>query len=171
MGHVVLRPAPLYRVLRTRPIALTKAKEVYGHEYAMQFPHHAWPEGRDKKLSAVHDRTKALGAQFGAYNGWERALWYARPGDDTSDAAQQTWQRKGPWFAAVAEECAAVRDAAGILDLPGFSRFHLSGPGAADWLATQITGKVPSVGRLGLAYFADDKGRIVTEMSVARLDR
>ena len=26
------------------------------------------------------------------------------------------------------------------------------------------------MGRLGLAYFADDKGRIVTEMSVARLD-
>ena len=55
-----------------------KGMEVYGHEYAIHFPHHAWPEGRDKKLSAVHDRTAALGAQFGAYNGWERALWYAR---------------------------------------------------------------------------------------------
>ena len=28
---------------------------------------------------------------------------------------------------------------------------------------------MPNVGRLGLAYFADDKGRIVTEMSVARM--
>ena len=146
-----------------------KGREVYGHEYAMQFPHHVWPEGRGKKLSAVHERTRDLGAQFGAYNGWERALWYARAGDDTSEAAQQTWDREGPWFGAVAGECAAVRDAAGILDLPGFSRFHLSGPGVADWLARQITGKVPGVGRLGLAYFADDKGRIVTEMSVARL--
>jgi dimethylglycine dehydrogenase len=36
-------------------------------------------------------------------------------------------------------------------------------------LARQITGKVPNVGRLGLAYFADEAGRIVTEMSVARL--
>jgi dimethylglycine dehydrogenase len=117
----------------------------------------------------VHDRTKALGGQFGPYNGWERALWYARPGDDTSEAAQQTWDRKGPWFAAVTEECAAVRDAAGILDLPGFSRYMITGPGTADWLSRQITGKLPSVGRLGLAYFADDKGRIVTEMSVARM--
>ena len=64
---------------------------------------------------------------------------------------------------------AAVRDAAGILDLPGFSRFHLSGQGAVAWLTRQITGKVPSIGRLGLAYFSDDKGRIITEMSVARL--
>ena len=146
-----------------------KGMEVYGHEYAIHFPHHAWPEGRGKKLSAVHDRTAALGAQFGPYNGWERALWYARPGDDVSEAAQRTWDREGPWFGAVKAECEAVRDAAGILDLPGFSRFLLTGAGAAEWLAAQITGKLPAVGRLGLAYFADDKGRIVTEMSVARM--
>ncbi|MFZ1469909.1 MAG: FAD-dependent oxidoreductase [Paracoccaceae bacterium] len=146
-----------------------KGMEVYGNEYAMHFPHHAWPEGRMKKLSAVHDRTAAHGALFGAFNGWERALWYARPGDDVSEQAQRIWDRKGPWFEAVREECEAVRDAAGILDLPGFSRFRLTGAGASAWLATQITGKVPNPGRLGLAYFADDKGRIVTEMSVARL--
>ncbi len=146
-----------------------KGMEVYGHEYAIHFPHHAWPVGRGKKLSAVHDRTAAMGAQFGPYNGWERALWYAREGDDTSEAAQRTWEREGPWFGAVREECLAVRDACGILDLPGFSRFMLTGAGAAEWLSAQITGKLPSVGRLGLAYFADDKGRIVTEMSVARM--
>ncbi|MDQ2066965.1 FAD-dependent oxidoreductase [Xinfangfangia sp. CPCC 101601] len=145
-----------------------KGMEVYGNEYAIHFPHHAWGEGRDKKLSAVHARTAALGAQFGPYNGWERALWYAAPGDDTAEEAQRVWEREGPWFRAVKAECEAVRDAAGILDLPGFSRFRLSGAGAAEWLSRQITGKLPSIGRLGLAYFADDKGRIVTEMSVAR---
>ena len=146
-----------------------KGMEVYGHEYAIQFPHHTWPEGRGKKLSAVHDSTKAMGAQYGAYNGWERALWYAGPADDTSEPAQQVWERRGPWFNAVKAECEAVRDAAGILDLPGFSRFRITGPGTAAWLAQQITGKIPAIGRLGLAYFADDQGRIVTEMSVARL--
>ncbi|MEO5621333.1 MAG: FAD-dependent oxidoreductase, partial [Cypionkella sp.] len=148
---------------------IAKGMEVYGHEYAVQFPHYAWPEGRGKKLSAVHDRVAALGAQFGAYNGWERALWYAREGDDVSPEGSQTWAREGAWFGAVKAECAAVRDACGILDLPGFSRFVLTGDGAAEWLSRQITGKLPSVGRLGLAYFADEMGRIVTEMSVARL--
>lgn len=146
-----------------------KGMEVYGHEYAIHFPHHVWPEGRMKKLSAVHDRVAALGAQFGPYNGWERALWYAEPGDDTRGEAQRTWKREGPWFRAVKAECEAVRDACGILDLPGFSRFAVKGPGVAAWLSAQITGKVPSVGRLGLAYFADHKGRIITEMSVARM--
>ncbi len=148
---------------------IAKGMEVYGHEYGMHFPHYAWPAGRGKKLSPLHDRVAAMGAQFGAYNGWERANWYARAGDDTSDAGAQTWKREGAWFGAVKAECEAVRDAAGILDLPGFSRFVIKGAGVADWLARQITGKVPKIGRLGLAYFADDKGRIVTEMSVARL--
>ena len=145
-----------------------KAKEVYGHEYAMHFPHHAWPAGRDRRLSPIHGRIVALGGQMGAYNGWERALWFARPGDDTSEAGTQTWKRAGPWEPRVREECEAVRDRAGILDLPGFSRFNIEGPGAAAWLASRTTGVVPRVGRIGLVYFSDAKGRVVTEMSVVR---
>ncbi len=145
---------------------VAKGMEVYGHEYAMHFPRHAWPAGRNKKLSAIHAQTSAMGAQYGAYNGWERALWYAQPGDDVSEAATQTWSRNGPWEKRIRAECEAVRDAAGILDLPGFSRFRLKGEGASEWLAKQITGLVPKPGRIGLGYFADDAGRIVTEMSI-----
>ncbi|OYU40361.1 MAG: dimethylglycine dehydrogenase [Pseudorhodobacter sp. PARRP1] len=147
---------------------IAKGMEVYGHEYAIHFPHHVWGEGRGKKLSPLHARTAALGAQFGPFNGWERPLWYARPGDDTSETAQRTWARKGPWFDAVKAECETVRDGVGVLDLPGFSRFEVEGEGAADWLAGRISGALPKVGRMGLAYFPDDKGRIVTEMSVVR---
>ena len=145
---------------------VAKGMEVYGHEYGMHFPRHAWPAGRDQKHSPIHDRIKAQGAQFGAFNGWERALWYAKPGDDTSEESTQTWNREGPWFPRIREECLAVRDAAGILDLPGFSRYRVEGAGARDWLASITTGNVPKPGRIGLAYFSDNKGRIVTEMSV-----
>ncbi|MBX3576942.1 MAG: FAD-dependent oxidoreductase [Rhizobiaceae bacterium] len=149
--------------------AVAKGLEIYGHEYAIGFPRHAWPAGRDRKHSPIHDRIKALGGQFGAYNGWERANWYAEPGDDISEEATQTFDRDGPWQKRVREEALAVRDAAGILDLPGFSRYRLQGPGARDWLSSLITGVVPKPGRIGLAYFADDSGRIVTEMSVMAL--
>jgi dimethylglycine dehydrogenase len=148
---------------------VAKGMEVYGHEYGMHFPRHAWPAGRDKKLSSVHAQTKSFGAQYGAYNGWERALWYAKDGDDTSEAATQTWARKGPWEPRIREECEAVRDAAGILDLPGFSRYRLKGTGASAWLSTLITGIVPKPGRIGLGYFSDNSGRIVTEMSIMTL--
>jgi dimethylglycine dehydrogenase len=135
----------------------------------MHFPRHAWPAGRKMKLSPIYAQTEALGGVFGAYNGWERALWYAKDGDDTSEAATQTWARKGPWEPRVREECEAVRDAAGILDLPGFSRYRLKGEGATAWLSTLITGNVPKAGRIGLGYFSDHSGRIVTEMSIMTL--
>ncbi len=143
-----------------------KALEVYGHEYGMHFPWHRWPAAPDRKVSPVHDRVKALGGQMGVYGGWERANWFAKPGDDTSEAATQTWDRAGPWEPRIREECEAVRDGVGVLDLPGFSRFDLSGPGAADWLLGRIAGGLPGPGRMALAYFPDERGRILTEMSV-----
>lgn len=149
---------------------VAKGMEVYGHEYAMHFPHHAWPAGRNKKCGPLHDKLTTLGAQFGAYNGWERANWFAQTGDDTSEEATQTWDRKGPWEPRIRGECEAVRDGVGVLDLPGFARFNLSGRGAAEWLSEQITGSLPKPGRLGLGYFADDAGRVVTEMSILRHD-
>ena len=147
-----------------------KALETYGNEYAMHFPHHEWPAGRDKKLSPIHEKVKELGGQMGAYNGWERANWFAKDGDDTSLEATHTWDRSGPWEPRVKAECEAVRDSVGVLDLPGFSRFNLSGDGAAEWLRGRIAGALPKIGRMNLAYFSDDRGRILTEMSVMRHD-
>jgi dimethylglycine dehydrogenase len=150
---------------------IAKGMEVYGHEYDMHFPHHEWPAGRGKKLSPLHDRLVNMGAQMGAYNGWERANWFAGLGDDCSEQATFTWKRQGPWTKRVEQECLAVRDAAGILDLPGFSRFRVKGEGAAEWLRTFCTGGIPKVGRFGLIYVADSRGRILTEMSVMRLSQ
>lgn len=145
-----------------------KGMEVYGNEYAMHFPHHEWPAARGKKVSQVHARIKELGGQMGAYNGWERANWFAKDGDDTSEEATQTWGRSGPWQQRIKEECEAVRDGVGVLDLPGFSRFNLEGEGAAGFLRGMITGGLPKAGRMNLVYFSDNRGRILTEMSCIR---
>ncbi|RKF13809.1 FAD-dependent oxidoreductase [Roseovarius spongiae] len=148
---------------------LAKAKEVYGHEYAMHFPHHEWPAGRDKKRGPNDAKVRELGGVMGAYNGWERANWFAKPGDDTSEEATQTWNRAGPWEPRIREECEAVRDGCGVLDLPGFSRFWVSGAGADDWLRGFVAGGLPKVGRMNLVYVADSRGRTLTELSCIRL--
>ena len=145
---------------------LAKGMETYGHEYAMHFPWHNWPAGRGKKRSALHDRLAAAGAQFGAYNGWERANWFAQPGDDTSEEATQTWNRAGPWEPRIREEALAVRDHCGVLPITGFTRLKVNGPGARDWIDSLTASRLPGPGRVGLAYFADSRGRCVTEMTV-----
>lgn len=149
--------------------ATAKGIEIYSHEYAIHFPHYPWPDGRMKRVSPLYDTLKDLGAQFMAVAGWERAAWYARAEDNTDLAACQTYHREGPWFEAVGEECLTVRDAVGICEIPGFSRYHVSGTGTADWLNGLMTGRLPRIGRIGLNYFADGQGRIVTEMTLARL--
>lgn len=145
---------------------VAKGMEVYGHEYAIHFPHHRWPAAPNKRQSPLHQRLSQLGAQFAPYNGWERAEYYAKDGDDLSEEATLTFNRSGPWEPRVKEECLAVRDGVGVLDLCGFSRYRLQGKGAASWLLGKITGRLPAQGRLGLGYFADKRGRLVTEMSL-----
>ena len=145
-----------------------KAREVYGHEYAIHFPYHEWPAARNKKLSPIHDKVLSLGGQMGVYNGWERANWFAHPGDDTTEEATLTWSRKGPWEPRIRQECEAVHESVGVLDLPGFARFNLTGDGASEWLASRIAGSLPKIGRMNLGYFPTDKGRVLTEMSILR---
>ncbi|MGB7261504.1 MAG: FAD-dependent oxidoreductase [Albidovulum sp.] len=152
-----------------REYCVEKGKEVYGHEYAMHFPWHRWPAAPDRKLSAVHDKVKELGGQMGVFNGWERANWFAQPGDDTSEESTHTWGRSGPWESRIREECEAVRDNCGVLNLPGFSRFWVQGDGADEWLRGFCTGGIPKVGRMNLIYVSDKRGRILTELSCVRL--
>ncbi len=149
-----------------REFCISKGMEVYGHEYAMHFPYHVWPAGRNRKLSSLHSRLRSAGAMFGAYNGWERANYFAAPEDDISEESTQTWDRNGPWEIRVRQECEAVRDSCGVLPITGFTRLAVEGPGARDWLDGLTASQLPPVGRVGLAYFPDPRGRILTEMSV-----
>ena len=150
----------------TRPYVTAKAIELYQNEYAIGFPVEERPAGRPVKTSPVYARLAARGAAFGARNGWERATWFPR---SAAEAKGSLTFRRPHWFAAVAEECAAVASRVGIADLPGFSRFELRGGAAAEWLDGLIAGRVPKPGRLSLAYILTERGGVLSEMTVTRL--
>ena len=142
-----------------------KAVETYESEYAIGFPVEEKPAGRPAKTSPLYDRLKAQGAVFGARGGWERAVWFAGQGDARD--APPAW-RRGLWFERVAEECHAVAEACGILDLTGFSRYEITGPGAAVWLDGLITGALPKPGKVALVYFCSPRGGALSEMTATR---
>ncbi|MCP4306244.1 MAG: FAD-dependent oxidoreductase, partial [bacterium] len=146
-----------------------KSIELYSHEYAINFPRYEWPAAREKRKSPLYETLKGKGAQFTAAAGWERVAWFAREDDDEALEANATFGRIGPWYDAVRGECLAVSNAAGICDLPGFSRFNVSGTGAATWIRGLITGAIPKPGRIGLVYFATSDGRILSEMTMTRI--
>ena len=146
--------------------SLAKAIETYSHEYAMHFPQIQWPAGRPAKTSPLYEKLMEEGAEFGAYGGWERADWFPQETDTRGPATGYDHQH---WHDTVGAECRHVAEHAGIIDLTGFTRFEISGPGARDWLAEMITGKLPKPGRIGLVYFASAKGKTLTEMTATAL--
>jgi dimethylglycine dehydrogenase len=150
----------------TKSYTAAKAIELYEHEYAIGFPFEERPAGRPAKTSPLYERLKAKGAMFGARNGWERATWFPRNADE---ARQDLTFHRPHWFDAVAEECRAVAERVAILDMPGFSKFEVSGPNAAAWLDGLITGALPKIGRVALSYCCTPKGGVLTEFTITRL--
>ena len=56
-----------------------RALDVYGHEYAIGFPHEERPAGRPQLVDPLYDRLIERGAVMGFRGGWERPLWFAPP--------------------------------------------------------------------------------------------
>ncbi len=155
-----------YAGYATKAYAVARAVETYGNEYAIAFPDEERPAGRPALASPLYGALRARGAVFGARGGWERATRFAAAPED---AREEPSFRRPRWFEAVGAECRAVRDRAGAIDLPGFSKFVVSGPGAAGWLDGMVCGRLPREGRVSLAYMLDETGGIVSEFTITRL--
>ena len=153
-----------YLAYANRSFTLAKALETYQDEYGIGYPAEERPAGRPAKTSPVYTRLKSKGARFGARGGWERAVYFPEVGDPT--AAAELSFRRPRWHTAVARECNAVQERVAVLDLPGFTKFEVSGPGAHAWLDHMVAGTVPRPGRTALNYFCSPSGGIVTEMTI-----
>ena len=143
-----------------------KAIEDYQNEFRFHMPHEHRPAGRPAKTNALYPILKQKGAHFGPIAGWERALYYTPNDPDFVDCPSF---RHTNWFDIVGAECRAVSSGAGIMDISGFTRFKVSGPDAASWLNGLITGNLPAVGRIGLGYFCNERGHMVSEATISRL--
>lgn len=143
-----------------------KAVEDYQNEFVFHMPHEERPAGRPAKTTPLYQVLKEKGAHFGVRAGWERALYFKPSDPDFEDVPSF---RHTTWFDTVAEECRAVRDGVGLMEVTGFTRFELSGPGAAAFLDSLVAGRLPSVGRVRLGYFCSEQGHIVSEATISRL--
>jgi dimethylglycine dehydrogenase len=155
-----------YTNYATKSYVIDKAIELYQNEYAIAFPNNEWPAGRPAKTTPLYDRLTAKGANFCARGGWERAAWFPLAGGPQTP---QPSFRRANWHDAVAAECQAVRERVGILDLGGFTKFEIGGPGAEAWLDRMICGRLPKLNRITLSYMLNDKGGIVSEFTITKL--
>jgi len=143
-----------------------KNEEAYEHVYILHHPDEEREACRPLRTAPCYDRVKALGAQFGCVNGWERPNYYAPEGFD--DHAARSFRRGGWWQYAV-EEAKAIREGVGMIDATAFTKHLVRGPGATQFLDWFTCNKLPKVGRINLTYALTEAGTTRTEYTIVRL--
>ena len=114
----------------------------------------------------MYDRLKARGAVFGAAFGLEHALWFAPAGVEPYEVP--TFRRSNA-HEPVGRECRAVREGVGILEIANYGKHEVTGPGAEAWLDRLLAGRLPEQGRVALSPMLSPKGRLMGDLTVARL--
>ena len=143
-----------------------KAIESYEAMYAVGAPNDNRPHGRPMRTSPLYARLLEKGCVHGAVQGYEKTLWF------TTDAIRReslTWSHSEA-HEVVGEECRAVRDAAGIIDLSGSAKYEVTGKDAFAFLDHLSCNRLPQKdGRIGLSLFHAPGGGIMCEISITRL--
>ncbi|HUY83982.1 MAG TPA: FAD-dependent oxidoreductase [Steroidobacteraceae bacterium] len=142
--------------------------ESLGLLYATHWPFRQYETARGVRRSALHDRLAAAGACFGEAFGWERANWYASPGE--APRYEYSYGRQN-WFEHSAREHRAVRTGVGLFDQSSFAKFRLEGADAARILNRVSANDVDvAPGRVVYTQWLNQRGGIEADLTVTRLD-
>ncbi|SNX71523.1 glycine cleavage system aminomethyltransferase T [Cereibacter ovatus] len=153
----------------TTEYAARKNEECYEHVFILHHPDEEREACRPLRTAPVYDRQKALGAQFGQVNGWERPNYYG-PLDAPSQFDHDSRSfRRGGWWQYARAEAEALRETAGLIDATAFTKHLVRGPGATAFLDWFTCNKLPAVGRINLTYALTPTGTTRTEYTIVRL--
>jgi dimethylglycine dehydrogenase len=150
----------------TRPYTREKVRENYQRRFAISYPNEELPAGRPLYTTPAYGIWKAQRAVFGSGYGLEHVNYFVPEGEPLFETP--TFRRSNA-FAAVAEECRAVREAVGINEVHNFGKYEVTGPGAADWLNQIMANRMPREGKLVLSPMLSPSGRIIGDFTIARL--
>ncbi len=150
-----------------RTYVLARSAETYGKRFAIAYPGEEREAGRPLKTSPIHDLLEAEGAVFGAAYGLERPLWFAAACEEPRDVPSF---RRPNWFEAVGRECRALRRTVGMLEISGFAKYEVEGPGAEAFLDRLLACRLPrKTGRTVLAPMLNAAGGIIGDFTLTRL--
>ncbi|KPP86723.1 MAG: dimethylglycine dehydrogenase [Rhodobacteraceae bacterium HLUCCO07] len=153
----------------TTEFAARKNEEAYDHVYILHHPDEERPACRPLRTAPAYDRQKALGAQFGWVNGWERPNYYGPLDAPESFDHDARSFRRGGWWQYAVDEARAIREGVGIIDATAFTKHVVKGPGATAFLDWFTCNKLPKVGRINLTYALTDHGTTRTEYTIVRM--
>ena len=144
-----------------------KVRENYSRRFRIRFPNEELTAARPLRTTPVYEPLKAAHAVFGDYCGLEHALWFA---PTAGEAHEDITFHRSNAHPHVADECRAVREAVGLLEISSYGKFEVTGPAAAEWLSRIMANRVPQVGRIALTPMLNERGKLIGDFTMCRVD-
>lgn len=151
---------------------LERDQQNFVEVYDVLHPLQPMESPRPLRLSPFHRRQSELDAFFLEANGWERPQWY---GANAALLEQYDVPTPGDWAARywspiAGAEALATRERVAMYDMTALKRIEVVGAGATAFLQGLVTGNVAtSVGSVTYCLLLDERGRIRSDVTVARL--
>jgi dimethylglycine dehydrogenase len=144
----------------------TKVRENYSRRFRIRFPNEELPAGRPLRTTPVYERLQAAHAVFGDYCGLEHPLWFAHT---AAEAHEDITFHRSNAHSPVYEECHAVHEAVGLLEISNYGKFEVTGAGTEEWLSYVMANRVPKVGRIALTPMLNERGKLIGDFTMCRV--
>ena len=152
---------------KNRAYLKERVTETLGLLYADHFPYRQVETARGVRRTPLHEHLKARGAVFGEVAGWERANWFAKPGQERE--YRYSWGRQN-WFDNQKAEHMAVRSGVGLFDMTSFGKIRVEGRDACAFLQKMCANDVDvAAGRIVYTQMLNPRGGIESDLTVTRL--
>ena len=162
----IRRFGPQYRSL---DLALARTREVYSRYYDIRYPHEENESARPLRVSPVYAQLVGLQARFGEKANWERVNWFDSNAHADEQERPQGWAGK-VWSPAIGVEHRAARRAVALFDETSFSKFEVSGAGAARFLQYLCDNDVDRpTGTVIYTQMLNRRGGIECDLTITRL--
>ncbi len=153
---------------KNRKYLKERVTETLGLLYADHFPYRQVATARGVRRSPLHDALASRGAVFGEMAGWERANWFAVPGQERE--YRYSWGRQN-WFENQRAEHMAVRTGAGFFDMTSFGKIRVEGRDACAFLQKMCGNDLDvGAGRIVYTQLLNVRGGIESDLTVTRLN-
>ncbi|MFQ3348930.1 MAG: glycine cleavage system T protein [Paracoccaceae bacterium] len=165
MWEVDIRRAQPFQ--KNRRYLKERVSETLGLLYADHFPYRQFATARGVRRSPLHAHLASRGAVFGEMAGWERANWFATPGQ--SPEYEYSWGKQN-WFENQKAEHMAVRQGVGLFDMTSFGKIRVEGRDACGFLQWLCANQMDvPVGKIVYTQMLNERGGIESDLTVTRL--
>ena len=136
--------------------------QFYSRRFVMSYPNEQLPAGRPLKMAPAHDAMTQAGCRWGVSWDLEAPLYFA----PSEDFVESLTLKRSNAHDIVAAECRNVRANVGMVDITGFSRYEVTGPGAETWLDNLLASRLPGPGQARLAPMLSGNGRLKGDLTL-----